>query len=70
MKKYCNCCGKELKYENNLLIEGAVSFETEWGYFSEKDGETHAFCLCESCYDKITKTFQIPVQVSERTELV
>ena len=70
MKKYCNRCGKELKYEKDLLLEAAVSFAVDWGYFSEKDGETHEFCLCENCYDEMTKTFRIPVKVSERTELL
>ena len=70
MKKQCNCCGKELKYDHDLLVDAAVCFTADWGYFSEKDGETHRFCLCESCYDRITKTFHIPVEVSERTELL
>ena len=70
MKKYCNSCGKELQYDNEMLIEGAAFFDVHWGYFSEKDGETHSICLCETCYDRITKTFQIPVEVTERTELL
>ena len=42
----------------------------DWGYFSNKDGETHQFCLCEDCYDEMIKKFRIPVHVSERTELL
>lgn len=70
MKIHCNYCGKEFQRKDDMLLEGAVVFKADWGYFSEKDGERHTFCLCESCYDKITRGFQIPVDVSERTELL
>ena len=66
----CNCCGKELRKENDIFLEEVIVFEKNWGYFSKKDGEYHTFCLCEECYDKITATFQIPVTVSDRTELI
>ena len=38
------------------------------GYFSEKDGETHRFCICESCYDRIRAGFQIPVEIETAQE--
>lgn len=70
MKTHCNCCGKELQRKNDILLEDVMIIEKNWGYFSQKDGETHTFCLCEECYDRIVKQFQIPVSVSDRTELI
>ena len=69
-KIFCNCCGKEMAAENGIVKEGIASFALDWGYFSEKDGEHHSFCLCEDCYDKIVKTFAIPVSVQEKNELI
>ena len=70
IKAICNRCGRMLIGEANLIKEGACTVRIDWGYFSHKDGETHQFCLCEECYDEIVKTFQIPVDISERTELL
>ena len=70
MKIQCNCCGKELRMQNDFVCEDAVVVEKKWGYFSEKDGEYHKFCLCETCYDEIIKGFAIPVEVTEQTELL
>lgn len=61
----CNCCGKTFQIENEMIKEGVFQAQWEWGYFSEKDGERHSFCLCEACYDKIVNTFTVPVQVEE-----
>lgn len=62
---YCNCCGKQIWVEQEMVREGAVQVEKEWDYFSGKDGEIHSFCLCEDCYDKIRKNFKIPVEVRQ-----
>ncbi|MDE6313708.1 MAG: hypothetical protein K2M46_08855 [Lachnospiraceae bacterium] len=79
MKKYyeknlvniwCNCCGKELKLENEIVKEGVFSGDINWSFFSGKDGEHHSFDLCENCYDRIVKEFKLPVSVRENTELV
>ena len=80
MKKYgpnnellemkCNKCGKALLVENGVLKEGAFSTQVCFGYFSAKDGQKHEIDLCEDCYDDWTKEFQIPVTVSEQTELL
>ncbi len=56
--------------ENGMLKEGAFSTSYRWGYFSEKDGTTHAFDLCEDCYDKIISKFVIPVEQKEDVELL
>ena len=42
----------------------------EWGYFSRKDGEIHHFLLCESCYDRLTERFCLPVEKRLQTELL
>ena len=44
---YCNCCGKRIL---SRMEQDVVTVEQRWGYFSEKDGEIHRFCICESCY--------------------
>lgn len=61
-KKICNACG-------NMVTGDVLDIEKAWGFFSEKDGEIHRFCLCEKCYDKIIKGFAVPVSVKEQTEL-
>lgn len=69
-KLICNQCGRELKLQNGVVQEGVFHGETRWGYFSEKDGENHSFDLCESCYEKLVKSFRIPVRIEEQTELL
>jgi hypothetical protein len=66
----CNQCGRELKVERGILMEGAFHGEVLWGYFSEKDGERHSFDLCESCYEKLRGGFRIPVTAEEQTEFL
>ena len=70
MKIHCNYCGKTLQEKNGVLLEDALIVEKSWGYFSQKDREHHRFCLCEACYDEIRRQFQIPVSISEKTELL
>lgn len=62
-KKICNACG-------NIVTGHVLDVEKVWGFFSEKDGEIHRFCLCEKCYDRIIKGFVVPVSVKEQTEMV
>lgn len=66
----CNACGRELIVENGIVKEGICSCREKFGYFSKKDGQIHCFDLCESCYDKLIKGFQIPVEIEESNELV
>ncbi len=66
----CNACGRKLKVENGDLRETCVSVDQTFGYFSRKDGVRHRFDLCEDCYDKWIKTFAVPVEESEETELL
>ena len=64
-KMVCNCCGKELMVKGGIVREGVFSAEYSWGYFSEKDGETHSFDLCVECYDKWIGGFKIPVEIQK-----
>ena len=66
----CNQCGRELKVEDGYLKEGCFEADTVFGYFSKKDGNHHRFDLCETCYDKMTAQFTVPVNVEEETELL
>ena len=61
-KKMCNCCGKEICMEPMDDREEYLEVTKEWGYFSRKDGEVHHFLLCESCYDRLTERFCLPVE--------
>ena len=65
-KMVCNCCKKEIRTADGEPREGVFSVNYEWGYFSEKDGETHSFDLCEACYDKWIAGFQIPIEIEEK----
>ena len=66
----CNCCSKKLEVKNGIITEGVFSVEYAFGYFSSKDEEIHKFDLCEKCYDERVKTFQIPVEIADNTELL
>ena len=58
---YCNACGRKLKKKHGLLLEDAFEARKDWGYFSNKDLESHQFTLCEACYDQIIENFKIPI---------
>ena len=62
-KIICNMCGKEISVKNNIKNEDVLSVEKRWGYPSEKDNEVHRFDLCEECYDKLVRSFKIPVEI-------
>lgn len=66
----CNQCGKELWIENGILKEECIHVAHDFGFFGQRDGETHDFDLCEECYNKVIARFQIPVQKRERKELL
>ena len=61
----CNGCGRELEIQREIPQEDVLEVEHSWGYFSVKDGERHSFRLCEACYDRITRSFAIPVEVEQ-----
>lgn len=61
----CNCCKRQLKVSNGILMEGIFEADNQFGYFSHKDGQRHRFDLCESCYDTWVTSFQLQVSVKE-----
>lgn len=66
----CNQCGKKMTVENGILKEGCFHGKQQFDYFSEKDGTTQEFDLCEACYDALTGSFLLPVAQKEETELL
>lgn len=66
----CNCCGKKLLVENGFLREECIHVSHDFGFFGKKDGTSHAFDLCEECYEKIIAGFSVPVETHEREELL
>ena len=55
----CNRCGKSCVSPHHSDQTGKVTcYESatlmaNWGYGTDKDGETHRANLCESCYDYV-----------------
>lgn len=66
----CNQCKKELKVENGMIKEGCFCGNTQFGYFSNKDGMKYFFDLCEECYDKMITGFSVPAETEEVSELL
>ena len=66
----CNQCKKKLKVENGIVKEGCFCGNSQFGYFSNKDGMKYLFDLCEECYDKMTAGVAIPVEEEEAKELL
>lgn len=50
----CFSCGEESPWRNVTNAEYAT-LEANWGYFSNKDGESFSCEMCESCFDKVVK---------------
>ena len=59
---YCNGCGKKLLIAKGMVMGGGFHGQVQWGFFSQKDGETHSFDPCEKCYDPFVACFQIPLE--------
>lgn len=66
----CDCCGRTLKIENGIVMEGVFSIDYPWGYFSTKDGEIDSLDLCEKCYDRIISENNISITRRDNTELL
>ena len=61
----CHCCGNVIEKNDFIRIEKT------WGYFSnQKDGQTHRFCVCETCYDAWVRGFKYAPEVEEVTEWI
>lgn len=66
----CNMCGRSIKIQKGMITDGVLSIEYKWGYFSDFDGETHSFDICQDCYKKLEKKFVIPIDKEDTTELM
>ena len=64
-KIICNKCGKEIVVTRGIPQEDVLDIEKRWGYFSEKDGQTDRFDICEDCYEEWIESFLLPVTRSE-----
>lgn len=53
----CDCCGKEIAVKNGMATEDFLHIHKEWGYFSQRDGETDEFDICEDCFSAWTQGF-------------
>jgi [ribosomal protein S18]-alanine N-acetyltransferase len=56
----CNKCGKDIVGHDDYLEVQKI-----WGYYSNKDFDTHSFVLCEECYDELVSSFKIPASIEE-----
>lgn len=66
----CNACGKKLLVKNGILKEECIHVDHDFGFFGAKDGESEKFDLCETCYERLTAGFQVPVERRERKEML
>lgn len=66
----CNMCGKKINDKIGNDMEEYVSLEKNWGYFSNKDSETHTMNICEQCYDIFIAQLKIPVNKTIRKEML
>ncbi len=53
---YCNLCRRVTKLDiredgKQFIYETVVEVQHSFGYHSNRDGERHAFDVCESCYE-------------------
>lgn len=66
----CNCCGNRIKTQKDVVVEGVLPVNADWGYFSQKDGEVHRFDICEQCYNQWIASFKIPIEVVRKNEML
>ncbi len=68
--KVCNKCGKKFSKVNDIYREDFLEVTKDWGFFSTKDGKTYRFAICEDCCENLIKSFQVPADIVDTTELV
>ncbi len=70
MKKFCNCCGKEIQFrqETGIALEDYVSIDKSWGYFSNKDGIRQRMNVCEACFDSWVRGFSLAPEEGNQQE--
>ncbi|PKM93381.1 MAG: hypothetical protein CVU84_16310 [Firmicutes bacterium HGW-Firmicutes-1] len=64
----CNQCGQVI--QDTSAYEEYLEVSKSWGYFSNKDLQTHTFHLCESCYDGLIEKFIIPIDIKKNNEAI
>ena len=60
----CDCCKQTCKRSQSTSTDREPEFEfatldTNWGYWSDRDGEYRIFHICEACYVKFLEFFNI-----------
>lgn len=68
VKIVCNSCAMEYRLKNQVIKRDFLSVSKSWGYFSNKDGMRQEFDLCESCFERLNRTWMIPASETEETE--
>ncbi len=58
---YCNKCSKEIPKKDKTHFSDFLEINKQWGYFSDSDGETHSFDICQDCYNEFISSFKIPI---------
>ncbi|NLJ88005.1 MAG: hypothetical protein GX327_04385 [Epulopiscium sp.] len=58
---YCNVCGEKIKKISSNQFEDYLHVEKVWGYHSNNDGKKDEFDVCQVCYEKWLKSFEISV---------
>lgn len=66
----CNMCGRKLLVEHGIPREDYISVDKSWGYFSDKDGITQQFIICEKCSDRLVGMFKVPVTLKDTVEML
>jgi ribosomal-protein-alanine N-acetyltransferase len=66
----CNGCGRSIKVVNDIPREDYVRVSKAWGFFSEKDGITEDYVLCEACHKRMTEALTIPPTRRDTVELL
>ena len=69
-KIICNKCGREIKVEQGIEKQDYIAVEKSWGYFSNKDGKSYKFIMCEECVDSMVEDFAVPVESADITEFL
>lgn len=58
----CNKCG--LSTDNGMNRE-FMDCHNNWGYGTNKDGESEEAHICEKCWDEFSSTFKLPSTIKD-----
>jgi len=62
----CDCCGKTVDGEMEVLSSDINDFHINFGYGSKFDMDTWNFDVCDECLEKWVSTFKHPIDKVER----